>query len=197
MVIKTDKSYLLKDIGAKWLFLVSPAIVIKIVEPDFPVMWMVILITCGLGCELLRKLRVIILNEYGCTIRWFWKSASYEWSDFKLIREEIWTTGGNSGESREGIIFSVKPMPSRKFQSDYHALNDIYASNDFCRCFYVIFRSKEKRLFGEEYPVDREMFLGQLDKWGVPVAKARNLEKIRKERRERAEKKRKKAEKAM
>lgn len=178
MEIKTDKSYLIKKLLSLVVFWGVFWGAMCIVNDDVMKKFIIILGIVTSIYEMAPKLRVIVINEQGCVIQWLWKKSVYNWEDFKIIREEIWSYH-ETREWREGIIFSVKSF-NPKWQSDWNARNNIYKSRDYCSCFYVIFRTNPPKKFGEEYPVDREEFFEKMKEWNVPITRARDLEKMRK-----------------
>lgn len=122
----------------------------------------------GLGISLLMLvifvfpiIRVIVMNESGCTICWLMLKKGYAWDEFKIIQEDYY----NYKNDFEGVFFSVKLLEEKKGKDiTYQIVNSL----DFLGRFYVSFSSK-KNIIEREYLVEREEFLAQLEEWGVNV----------------------------
>ena len=124
-----------------------------------------------LVCDVLSELRVLEMDEIGCTVSWFTFKKIHKWEDINIIREDYWVFGK---QGYKGIVFSAKKS-SKRLSS-----KKIYRSCNFLNHFYVIFRVNDEKNYS--YPVEKEEIMELFDRWNIEVERGRNI--ILKEKRE-------------
>ena len=120
--------------------------------------------------NVLSQYRKIIMDQNGCTVSWFGFCKRHKWEDLQVIREDCWVS---RKQEYDGIVFSVKRGKKNKNS------RKIYESYDFLNCFYVVFYINDHKSY--QYPVKRDEFVEQLNKWGIEVEIAREA-KLKKRR---------------
>lgn len=108
--------------------------------------------------EVLSQCRKIIMDREGCSVSWFGFYKRHRWEDIQVVREDCWVS---KRKEYEGVVFSVKSGDKAKKS------RKIYESYDFLNCFYVIFYMNDDK--SSQYPVERDKFINQLNKWGIEI----------------------------
>lgn len=129
---------------------------------------------------IIPRMRVIIMDKNGCTVKLlFWKKT-YAWEDLEIIREDCW----NSGKLYlKGIVFSSRRTGKN---GKVYSTKKIVSSLQFLNCFFIIFHveriyASKKKMGRFPFQKTSENILAQLEDWGVKVEKGENLKKEEKQ----------------
>ena len=155
--------YLMNDVDDLWLKIVEYVLV--------GICYYIIL------CMVIVFGRTLILDEKGCTIR-FWKyQKTYRWEEFKIKRMEdyrnIYRSSTDQIPFSSVVFFSTKKLHKPDIMQ-------FFTYNIFLRpfsfsFFYVYFKVEDMHWGGylvpypEIYPVDEKEFLEKMQEWGVEL----------------------------
>ena len=133
---------------------------------------------------MISRMRIIIMDKNGCTVKLLLWKKTYKWEDLEIIREDCW----NSGRLHlKGIVFSSRRMGKN---GKVYSTKKIFRSLQFLNCFFIIFDDEDveriyalKKKLGKvpEFKKTSENILTQLKDWGVKVEKGENLKKEEKQ----------------
>ena len=93
--------YFIVELGlGRFLFLDSPYKVISLKEKCIMILICVIVWNIVF---MISRMRIIIMDKNGCTVKLLLWEKTYKWEDLEIIREDCW----NSGRLHlKGIVFS-------------------------------------------------------------------------------------------
>ena len=94
--------YFIGELGfGIFLFLDSPYKVISLKEKCIMIL---ICVTIWNIVFMISRMRIIIMDKNGCTVKLLLWKKTYKWEDLEIIREDCW----NSGRLHlKGIVFSI------------------------------------------------------------------------------------------
>ena len=174
--------YFIGELGfGIFLFLDSPYKVISLKEKCIMIL---ICVTIWNIVFMISRMRIIIMDKNGCTVKLLLWKKTYKWEDLEIIREDCW----NSGRLHlKGIVFSSRRMGKN---GKVYSTKKIFQSLQFLNCFFIIFDDEDveriyalKKKLGKvpEFKKTSENILTQLKDWGVKVEKGENLKKEEKQ----------------
>ena len=164
--------YFIGELGfGIFLFLDSPYKVISLKEKCIMIL---ICVTIWNIVFMISRMRIIIMDKNGCTVKLLLWKKTYKWEDLEIIREDCW----NSGRLHlKGIVFSSRRMGKN---GKVYSTKKIFQSLQFLNCFFIIFDDEDveriyalKKKLGKvpEFKKTSENILTQLKDWGVKVEK--------------------------
>ena len=167
--------YFIGELGfGIFLFLDSPYKVISLKEKCIMIL---ICVTIWNIVFMISRMRIIIMDKNGCTVKLLLWKKTYKWEDLEIIREDCW----NSGRLHlKGIVFSSRRMGKN---GKVYSTKKIFQSLQFLNCFFIIFDDEDveriyalKKKLGKvpEFKKTSENILTQLKDWGVKVEKGEN-----------------------
>ena len=170
--------YFIGELGfGIFLFLDSPYKVISLKEKCIMIL---ICVTIWNIVFMISRMRIIIMDKNGCTVKLLLWKKTYKWEDLEIIREDCW----NSGRLHlKGIVFSSRRMGKN---GKVYSTKKIFQSLQFLNCFFIIFDDEDveriyalKKKLGKvpEFKKTSENILTQLKDWGVKVEKGRKFKK--------------------
>ena len=158
--------YFIGELGfGIFLFLDSPYKVISLKEKCIMIL---ICVTIWNIVFMISRMRIIIMDKNGCTVKLLLWKKTYKWEDLEIIREDCWNSG----------------------RLHLKGTKKIFQSLQFLNCFFIIFDDEDveriyalKKKLGKvpEFKKTSENILTQLKDWGVKVEKGENLKKEEKQ----------------
>ena len=113
-------------------------------------------------------MRIIEIDENGCTIFLLNFKKTYKWNDMEVIRED-WLLVGRTMYT--GIVFSTK-----KYNKNDEISHIVPNSMDFFKDFYVCYiNDNTKKINYPPYAVEKKEILSKLESWGIAVEKGKDL----------------------
>ena len=120
--------YFIGELGfGIFLFLDSPYKVISLKEKCIMIL---ICVTIWNIVFMISRMRIIIMDKNGCTVKLLLWKKTYKWEDLEIIREDCW----NSGRLHlKGIVFSSRRMGKN---GKVYSTKKIFRSLQFLNCFF-------------------------------------------------------------
>ena len=127
--------YFIGELGfGIFLFLDSPYKVISLKEKCIMIL---ICVTIWNIVFMISRMRIIIMDKNGCTVKLLLWKKTYKWEDLEIIREDCW----NSGRLHlKGIVFSSRRMGKN---GKVYSTKKIFQSLQFLNCFFIIFDDED------------------------------------------------------
>lgn len=168
MTIKTDNSNLLLVI-ILYILCLSMVILMLIIGGLIPAIFLFITTTIILTSYFVSICRIITMTDSGCRVV-FWKFAKeYTWDAIFVKRLEPPHLGLRLAYHDGGAFFSIRPTrkPVWLDPTLYCTFRHPYS------CFYVYFSPNSNKKKQDKtpgiYEVDKDLFLRQLEAWGVKL----------------------------
>lgn len=116
--------------------------------------------------------KTIIINEAGCTLR-FWKYAkTYAWNEFTVKRiEDRRGPYDTQVHYWASVIFSIRNLhkPKIMFPDTYNLLFHPFSFSFFYVYYHVENIKSGGIIYPDIYPVDEQEFLKKMQQWGVKL----------------------------
>lgn len=127
------------------------------------------------GCMIISHGKTLILNEKGCTLR-FWKyQKTYQWHEFKTKRMEdyrdVYRSPTDQAPYSAFVFFSVKESfkPLKILPDTYNIWFHPLSFSFFYVYFHVNHEWSNGKRCSRIYDVDEKEFLGKMQEWGVEL----------------------------
>ena len=123
--------YFIVELGfGIFLFLDSPYKVISLKEKCIMILICVIVWNIVF---MISRMRIIIMDKNGCTVKLLLWEKTYKWEDLEIIREDCW----NSGRLHlKGIVFSSRRMGKME---RFIQLRKFFQSLQFLNCHFLLY----------------------------------------------------------